>query len=360
MVNTQLLEYIKQQIAQGLTKEVIQQNLVSAGGWNLVDVNDAFATLELNQPAHNPVAPAGAVPTPPVNVKYAGFWVRFVAIMVDTLIIAIPIGVIQFILGLILMKSAVSSTQASGVLSYLVSLLFTWTYFSLMTHYYGATLGKMLVGITVKSDNFEKLSFSKVLLRETVGKFVSQIILCIGFIIAGFTEKKQGLHDMFVHSVVVYKDPSKPHTAGLVVGIIIACVLPVLAIVGILSSVVLVSLSAARQAGNDAQVRSVLAQIRTQAEVYYGNNNTYTKTRSCSQGMFADASFTPVFAQLKDKNVVSCYAEGETYAISAALRSAGSSYCYDSAAVSGAGIAVDDGSTASCKMMSSPTNSSNI
>ncbi|MDD5165258.1 MAG: RDD family protein [Candidatus Pacebacteria bacterium] len=360
MANTQLLEYVKQQIAQGLTKESIQQNLVSAGGWNLVDVNDAFATLELNQPAHNPVAPTGTVPTPPVNVKYAGFWVRFVAIMVDSLIIAIPIAMTQFLLGLILIKNPGSATQTAGALSYVVSLLLTWTYFTLMTYYSGATLGKMLVGITVKSDSFEKLSFGKVLLRETLGKFVSQIILCIGFIIAGFTAKKQGLHDMFAHSVVIYKDPAKPHTAGLVVGIIIACILPMIAIFGIMSSVVLVALSSARQKGQDAQVRTVLSQLRTQAEVYYGDNNTYSKTRSCSQGMFADASFASVFVQLKDKNVVTCYAEGETYAISAVLNSSGSSYCYDSAAVSGDGVAFDDGSTASCKIMSSSLNSTNI
>jgi len=49
MVNTQLLDYIKQQLAQGLSKETIQQNLISAGGWNLSDITEAFSALGNDQ-----------------------------------------------------------------------------------------------------------------------------------------------------------------------------------------------------------------------------------------------------------------------------------------------------------------------
>ena len=304
-----------------------------------------------------PVTPlASSNPSTSVTTKYAGFWIRFVAIMVDSLILSIPIALTQVIVAVALVSSGVN---ARGV-SFIVYLIITWTYFVLMTYYNGRTLGKMLVGITIKSDNFGKLSFGKVLLRETVGKFVSQIILFIGFIIVGVTQKKQGLHDMFAHSIVVYKNPSNPNTVGLVVGIIIACILPIIAIIGILSSVVLVSLNVAREKGHDAQLQSVLSQLRTEAEVYYGNKNTYSVTRSCSSGMFVDPSFGPVFSELKDKNVVSCYAEGQTYAISAPLSTPDQSYCFDSTAFSGMGIAVDDGSKASCKTISSMVNKNNI
>ena len=231
MVNIQLLDYIKQQIAQGLSKETIQHSLASSGGWTLSDINEAFSTLEINQGL--PMSATGAIATLPV--KYAGFWIRWVAIIIDSFVLTIPIFILQIILVAIMSSpgSEASSAGTAGALARLLGTLISCIYFSLMTYYKGATLGKMLVGITVKSDDFNKLSFGRVLLRETIGKFVSGIILGIGYIIAGVTQRKQALHDKFAHSVVVYKDPSNPRKAGLIIGIIIATILPAIAILGI-------------------------------------------------------------------------------------------------------------------------------
>ena len=354
MVNTQLLDYVKQQLAQGLNKETIQHNLASSGGWALSDINEAFSVLGVNQGV--PISTAGAIPTAPI--KYAGFWIRWVAVTVDGLILAVPIFILQIALVALMSSpgSEASSAGTAGAIARLLGILVGWIYFSLMTYYKGATLGKMMVGITVKSDDFQKLSFGRVLLRETIGKFVSTIILGIGYIIAGVTQRKQALHDKFAHSVVVYKDPSKSHTAGLVIGIILAAILPIIAILGILSSVVLVSLNTARQKGQDAQVKSVLSQMRTEAEVNYGQNNTYSKSRSCSSGMFAsDPSFNTIASSLTvtSKNLLTCFAEGTTYAISAPLSTAGQNYCVDSTGFNGNGTAIDDGSKASCQTDSS-------
>ena len=369
MVNTQLLDYVRQQLAQGLTKETIERNLTSAGGWTIVDISEAFSAVGANQTvsATPPISPTPQtfqtpqVPQTPVSsmssiatstnitTKYAGFWIRFVAAMVDGIILIIPIGAIQYLSSAAALSSGLQS-QSAKLVTLPIYLLVTWGYYALMTYYTGATLGKMLVGITVKSDDLGKLSFGRVILRETIGKILSQIILYIGYIIAGFTQKKQGLHDMLARSVVVYKDPAKSHTAGLIVGIIIACILPVVAILGILSSVVLVSLNSARQKGNDAQTQSVVAQMRTVAEVYYVNNNTYSMTRSCSSGMFADPSFASTIAQLKDKNVLSCFAEGSSYAISAPSATPGQNFCVDSTGYNGNAMANDDGSKASCQV----------
>ncbi len=49
MSNSQLLDYIKKQLAQGFSKEVIQQNLISAGGWNLSDIAEAFSELGISK-----------------------------------------------------------------------------------------------------------------------------------------------------------------------------------------------------------------------------------------------------------------------------------------------------------------------
>jgi uncharacterized RDD family membrane protein YckC len=199
--------------------------------------------------------------TPPnIPVKYAGFWVRFVAFTVDCLIAGILSSLIivsiAFVSGVLAPLNNRELESVVTVLIRLIYLLLVWAYFSLMTYYKGATLGKMLVGITVKSENLERLSFGRVLLRETLGKLVSAIILDIGYIMAAFTQRKQALHDIFAHSVVVYKDPSKSHRAGLIVGIIIATILPAFAILGVVSSVVLVSLSTARSKAQDSRIIS--------------------------------------------------------------------------------------------------------
>jgi Tfp pilus assembly protein PilE len=224
-----------------------------------------------------------------------------------------------------------------------------------MTYYKGATLGKMMVGITVKADDFQKLSFGRVLLRETIGKFVSSIILGIGYIIAGVTQRKQALHDKFAHSVVVYKDPSNPSKAGLIIGIIIAAILPALAILGILASVVLVSLNVARQKGQDAKIMSELNSIRASAELYYStNNNSYSQTRSCSSGMFADQNIQQLITGMSSKKVM-CYAEGSSYSISSALSDSTKSYCVDNSGFGGSGTASDNGSEAVCTPMAPAT-----
>lgn len=77
--------------------------------------------------------------------------------------------------------------------------------------------------------------------------------------------------------------------------------LVVIAIIGILSSVVLASLNTARSKGTDAKIQAELFSIKTNAEIYYGDNaNSYntsgTAVNDCVSGMFASAN--PNIAQV--------------------------------------------------------------
>ena len=56
----------------------------------------------------------------------------------------------------------------------------------------------------------------------------------------------------------------------------------VIAIIGILSSVVLASLNSARNKGTDAAIKSNLANLRAQAEIYYDTNSSYGTASNCS------------------------------------------------------------------------------
>ena len=174
------------------------------------------------------------------NLKYAGFWIRVVAIIVDIIVISIPLGIIAFFLGIAYAASGGTDPTVltrNGILPWVI-ILIEWIYFITMTSTTGATLGKMLVGITVKSANGQKLSLGQIILRETVGRIIAGIILCIGYIAVAFTARKQGVHDMIAKTVVVYKDPSKKNNKGLIVGIILVALvllLPLISIIGFVS-----------------------------------------------------------------------------------------------------------------------------
>src|SRR5204863_9385676 len=69
---------------------------------------------------------------------------------------------------------------------------------------YQATIGKLALGLIVTDINGGKLDFSKALVRN-LGKLLSNFIMLIGYIMAAFTEKKQGLHDIIAGTLVVKK-----------------------------------------------------------------------------------------------------------------------------------------------------------
>ncbi len=65
--------------------------------------------------------------------------------------------------------------------------------------------------------------------------------------------------------------------------------LVVIAIIGILSAIVLASLSTARSKANDAKIQGQLSSMRAAAEIYYSNNSSYGPIESvCTAGLFAD------------------------------------------------------------------------
>jgi uncharacterized RDD family membrane protein YckC len=139
-------------------------------------------------------------------VRYAGFWIRFVAAIIDGIIVAIA----QFAISLILyskinVDSTAMSEQSMGVniLYFILVLGINVCYYSFMESSNSqATIGKKAVGIKVTDLNGEKISLANAIGRY-FSKFVSALILGIGYLMAGFTEKKQALHDMIASTLVV-------------------------------------------------------------------------------------------------------------------------------------------------------------
>lgn len=147
-------------------------------------------------------------------VRYSGFWVRWAARIIDCIILSIAIIPLTSIFGLInIIPWMGFFTQAILIF---IGVAVAWTYYIVMTDRYQATLGKMAVGAIVVGEKNAKLTIHNVVMRETLGKFISGIICNIGFLIAAFTAKKQGLHDFIGKSYVVYKDPAAGPNKGVV------------------------------------------------------------------------------------------------------------------------------------------------
>ena len=154
--------------------------------------------------------------------NYAGFWLRFVAYLLDYIVIyIIQVFVFVPILGLLGFTmfatggfdfSNISEEEAFGMVLAVMSAILAASalvfviqtlYFSLMeSSKYQATLGKMALGLKVTNLNGGRLDLGKSILRN-IGKVISGMILLIGYIMAGFTDKKQALHDMIAGALVV-------------------------------------------------------------------------------------------------------------------------------------------------------------
>lgn len=93
---------------------------------------------------------------------------------------------------------------------YATNVFGAWLYFTLMeSSKYQATLGKMALGIRVTDLSGSRASWGRVNGRY-FASILSGMILGIGFIMAGITQKKQALHDMIAGTLVLGQQPSVP------------------------------------------------------------------------------------------------------------------------------------------------------
>jgi len=158
-------------------------------------------------------APAG-YPVAPAGIRYGGFWIRVVAFIIDAILVRLvvhPVAAIFGIGGLAAGGLGLHGLRhgaglpllifGSGVL-FVLTVGASWLYEALMlSSSYQATLGKMIFGMKVTDLSGSRLSFAHATGRH-FAKWISSLILGIGYIMVGFTERKQGLHDMIAGTLV--------------------------------------------------------------------------------------------------------------------------------------------------------------
>lgn len=121
--------------------------------------------------------------------------------------------------------------------------------------------------------------------------------------------------------------------------------LVVIAIIGILSSVVLASLNSARSKGSDAAIKSSLANMRAQAEIYYDQNMTYNNVTTDT----TDGIANMIASVKKTSETVAMGDASSSWAVSAKLRSDPSIWCVDSTGYSGTTTASISETVTKCK-----------
>ncbi len=155
------------------------------------------------------------VPMAPMSeraeIKYAGFWRRTTAYVIDSLLIWIVFLPFNHMLGFGTNSSKYfinigrHSLPVHDPTWWLFAIVPAWLYWSIMeSSRFEATLGKMALGVIVIDENGNRLSWGRATGRH-FGKFVSALTLGIGFMMAGYTERSQALHDKMASTLVVMK-----------------------------------------------------------------------------------------------------------------------------------------------------------
>lgn len=140
------------------------------------------------------------------GVSYAGFWIRVLAVLVDSLILLIVAVGLALIVGGILGLSGAYQTVPFSDLANRLGLIAEWLYYTLMTSGPNqATYGKMAVGIKVTDESGRRIGLGRANARFW-SKLLSTLLLFIGFLMVAFTARKQGLHDKIAGTLVSYRD----------------------------------------------------------------------------------------------------------------------------------------------------------
>lgn len=149
---------------------------------------------------------------PSQYLQKAGFFVRMLAIIIDSLIINagfIILGfIIDYVMVIILNYFGITDEETVsdiiGGTIYFFYVLFFPAYFIFLTYKYQSTIGKKILGIKVVSADESNLTLGRIIKRETIGKILSSLFFGFGFLMAIFTKNKQALHDKIAKTFVVY------------------------------------------------------------------------------------------------------------------------------------------------------------
>lgn len=236
------------------------------------------------------------------DIVYAGFVRRLAALFVDGLILIVPLFAISFLLGIVIgivFKDADSKTlQTIGACTgFLAAVVIKLVYFAFQeSSRHQATFGKRALGIKVTDESGQRLSFGRAVGRYFASA-LSYLTLYVGFLMAGFTERKRALHDMVASTLVVDKwaytefpERQQRSVSGCLIAIVVAFAL-VIPVGAILAAIAI-------PAYQDYVIRSQVSEgpalaegSKTAVAEYYSNKGNFPSDNA-SAGVAEPASIT--------------------------------------------------------------------
>jgi hypothetical protein len=360
MLNPQLLDYVKQQIAQGLSKETIQNNLLSQGGWHLNDINEAFTTLGVNAVSNMPIAPDSTQPSvlqQNFKRKVKADWYIAITHWLTSSIMTFVLSLILILILSVLIPLFFRSLNISALHNIFV-IFYMIVYPTAMwfaVKYSAKYLNKTYV--IKDANNIIKLSTIFIIILG-IGVRIGTIISAktVNFedfafvlaIISFYFASKKYVKENTIQAL--NKDLIQKNNKAVFIVAIIAIILIVL--FGTMKAITnnsLNTLNTARLQGTDAAIKQSLVVMQPEAELYYdGNNNSYSGVCTAPGGQYGLSDMiTSVLTSTGSS--VSCFASQKVWVASAPLKSNPQiSYCVDSSGYVGNGIA--DENSFSCNV----------
>jgi uncharacterized RDD family membrane protein YckC len=148
----------------------------------------------------------------PTMLQYGGFWIRFVAKIIDNIIMGIVNWAIMIPISMVAAPAVIQGGEqfpASGIFAFMglqvvLSISLPAAYSTFFIGRFGATLGKMACRLKVITPEGGRVSYGRALGRF-FSEMLSSMILLIGYIMAAFDDEKRTLHDRICSTRVVYK-----------------------------------------------------------------------------------------------------------------------------------------------------------
>jgi uncharacterized RDD family membrane protein YckC len=143
------------------------------------------------------------------DVRYAGFWMRLLAYVLDVLFICLIAIVLSISIRGVLLAFQVDVGQPKAVagLVLLFDLVMAIIYYVIFpSGAWQATPGKRICGIHIIRVSGERVS-GGLAFGRWLSYFLSSLTLCIGFMMIGWNKEKKGLHDIVCGTRVIYGRP---------------------------------------------------------------------------------------------------------------------------------------------------------
>jgi uncharacterized RDD family membrane protein YckC/ribosomal protein L40E len=153
-------------------------------------------------------------------IRYAGFWVRLLAIFIDGILLGVVISIVVGVIAAVILGSKLnsdwlSSFETSGKFDstfWIIYLIYIVCVYAVQTIYYtvaigkwGKTIGKAALKLKVVKPDGSRVSYWRAFGRSLAYQ-LNGFTMGLSFLIIAFTSKKRGLHDYIADTIVIKTD----------------------------------------------------------------------------------------------------------------------------------------------------------